>query len=157
MLLTSFHISPVRIRHTLHSIIFWDDTERTVVITEQRDEVPFRLTQIYPVTLPAFLLHTCCLFLGDHFQMGCCFTLMAITPENPFACKSGKHPSWMFPFSCCPVTSLPTSKASNKSEVPFSISGNKIRCVFFSEKKGSHWSQVGNILVLCFSSVYLVK
>lgn len=50
MLLTSFLISPVRIRHTLHSIIFWDDTERTVVITEQGDEVPFRLTQIYPVT-----------------------------------------------------------------------------------------------------------
>lgn len=63
----------------------------------------------------------------------------------------------MFLFSCCPVTSLPTSKASNESEVPFSISGNKIQCVPFSERKDSHWSQVGNILVLCFSWVYFVK
>lgn len=44
----------------------------------------------------------------------------------------------MFPSACCPVIFVPTFNASNKNEVPFSILGNKIQCVFFQGKKGSH-------------------
>lgn len=95
MLLASFPISLVRIRDKLHSIIFQEDTEGTVVIPEQRDEDPNSLAQLHPVNLTAFLLHTCCdlsfmiifkclHFLHcPHFQVGCFFILMAITSEKP--------------------------------------------------------------------------
>lgn len=152
MLLASFPISPVRIRHKLHSIIFPEGADRTVVIPGQRDEAPISLAQLHPVTLTAFLLHICC----DHSFM-IIFKWVAALHWWPQHLKShlpvtlgNTIPKYsLLPAILWLLFQIPMPLTEVKCLFQYWVTKYSVSFFQGKKKKDSHWSQVGNILVLC--------